>query len=59
MDDERRETHARRQARANAEVAVRNAEDDASVASVLAVAYALLDVADAIRAAAEHLRERR
>lgn len=39
----------REQARLNAGVAVRNAEEDPQVAATLAIAYALLDVAAAIR----------
>jgi hypothetical protein len=46
---DRRESHAREQARANATAAVEMAEDDAQVAASLAIAYALLDIADAIR----------
>lgn len=50
----------REQARINAGVAVRNAEEDPTVAATLAIAYALLDVAAAIREVAnaiEHHEE--
>ncbi len=50
MSDDMRE-----QARLNAAVAVREAETDPTVAATLAVAYALLDIADAIREAARAL----
>lgn len=43
------ETHARGQAKANAAMAVRMDEESAQVAAALAIAYALLDIADAIR----------
>lgn len=52
------ETHSREQARINARVAVENAEEDATVAAHLAIAYALLDIADAIRQAGKRREER-
>lgn len=49
------ETHARQQSKANAAAAVMNDENDAQVAASLAIAYALLDIADAIREASEQM----
>lgn len=49
MSDEGR---ARKQATSNAAVAVQNDEENAQVAATLAIAWALLDIADAIREAA-------
>lgn len=43
------DTHAREQAKANARYAVENAEESPEVAAQVAIAYALLDIADAIR----------
>jgi len=49
--------HARKQARINAEVAVSHAEEDPQVAASVAIAWALLDIADAIREAAEYAKD--
>ena len=53
------ETHARGQSKANAAMAVRMGEEDALVAAALAIAYALLDIADAIREPREAKRDDR
>jgi hypothetical protein len=47
--NEERGTHAREQAKNNAFTAVRLDEESPKVAALVAIAYALLDVADAIR----------
>lgn len=53
------ETHEREQAKANAAASVTFGEEDAQAAAMTAVAFALLDIATAIRELADVIESRR